>query len=195
MEKHPIVTSCGITNSIRGPVILIMNQYVHAGKSTSIHSSPQMEGYSIKIDDKSVKVGGTQCLTTLYGLAIERTEYCIERIEHCIASIIKLGCASCSYALAGIHDDFTVIPNTVPFMVPSLTTDTSITTSINPMFIATFANASMNHVTVGDYSPMSSMSPTVQVSDEVSDDESENFCVALTLDMLDVLTTDCHSQD
>ena len=47
-----------------------------------------------------------------------------ERTEHCIASIIKLGYASCSYALAGIHDDFTVIPNTVPFAVPSLTTDT-----------------------------------------------------------------------
>ena len=31
IEKHPIVTACGLTNSNRGPVILIMNQYVHAG--------------------------------------------------------------------------------------------------------------------------------------------------------------------
>ena len=43
MEKHPIVTAGGITNSNRGPVILIMNQYAYVGKGTSIHSSPQME--------------------------------------------------------------------------------------------------------------------------------------------------------
>ena len=108
-----------------------------------------------------------------------------ESTEHCIASIIKLGYASCSYALAGIHDNFTVIPDTVPFAVPSLTTDTSIATSTNPTFIATFANASMNHMTVGDYAPMSSMSSTVQVSNE-----TENFCAALTLDMIDISTTD-----
>ena len=46
-----------------------------------------------------------------------------ERTEHCIAPVIKLGYASCIYALAGIHDDFMVIPNTVPFAVPSLITD------------------------------------------------------------------------
>ena len=112
----------------------------------------------------------------------ERTEHCIERKEHCIASIIKLGYASCSYALVGqIHDNFTLIPHTVPFAVPSLSADMFIAMSTNPTFITTSADASMNHMTVGDYSPMSSM----QVSDE-----SEDFCVALTLDMIDILTTD-----
>ena len=61
----------------------------------------------------------------------------------------------------------------------------SIATSTNHTFIATSANASTNHVTVGDYAPMSSMSLTVQISDE-----SEDFGVSLTLDMNDVLTTD-----
>ena len=60
-----------LSNSNRGPVILIMNQYAHVGKGTSIHSSPQqMEWYSIKVDGKSVNVGGMQCLTTLDGFAI-----------------------------------------------------------------------------------------------------------------------------
>ena len=97
----------------------------------------------------------------------ERREHCIERTEHCVASIlVKLGYASCSYALAGIHNDFTHIPHTVPFLVPSLTTDTSIAMSINPTFIATSTDVSTNNMTVGDYAPMSSMSPMVQVSNE-----------------------------
>ena len=70
MEKHPLVMAGGITTSNRGPVILIMNQYAHVGKGASIHSSPQMEWYSIKVDDKSVKVGGAQYLTTLGGFVI-----------------------------------------------------------------------------------------------------------------------------
>ena len=108
------------------------------------------------------------------------------RREQSIASITKLGYASCSYALAGIHDNFTIIPNTVPFAVPSLITDMSIATSTNPTFIASSTDASTNHMTVFlDYAPMSSMNPMVQVSNE-----SENFCVPLTLDMLDVSTTD-----
>ena len=57
--------------------------------------------------------------------------------------------------------------------------------STNSTLNAASANASTNHMTVGDYAPMSSMSPMVHVSDE-----SENFCVALTLDMIDVSTTD-----
>ena len=99
-----------------------------------------------------------------------------KRTEHFIVYIIKLGYASCSYALAGIHDNFTLIPNTVPFTVPSLTTDASIAMCTYPTFIATSANASTNHMTIRDYAPMSSMSLMVHISDE-----SENFCVALTL--------------
>ena len=70
MKKHPNVVAGGVTNCNRGPVILVVNQYTDAGKGTSIHSSPQMEWYSIKVDNKSVKVGGTQCLTTLDGFVI-----------------------------------------------------------------------------------------------------------------------------
>ena len=35
----------------------------HVAKGTSIHLSPQMEWYSVKVDDKSVKVG---CIALLH---------------------------------------------------------------------------------------------------------------------------------
>ena len=78
-----------------------------------------------------------------------------------------------------------LILSLLQFQVWLTTSIMSIATSTNPMFIATSADASTNHMTVGDYAPMSITSPTVQVSDE-----SEDFGVALTLDMIDVSTTD-----
>ena len=63
MAKHPTVTAGGITNSNRGLIILIMNQYAHSEKGTSIHSLPQMEWCNITVDNKLVKVGEIQCLT------------------------------------------------------------------------------------------------------------------------------------
>ena len=47
-----------------------MNHYADADKCTSIHLSPEMEWYNITVDDKSIKVGGTQDLTTLDGIVI-----------------------------------------------------------------------------------------------------------------------------
>ena len=60
MEKCSMVMAGEITNSNRGPVILIMNQYAPVGKGTSIHSLPQMEWYNVQVDDKSIKIGGAQ---------------------------------------------------------------------------------------------------------------------------------------
>ena len=56
MQKHPIVTAGGVTNSNKGPIILIMNQYALSGKGMSIHSSLQMEWYNVNIDNRSMKV-------------------------------------------------------------------------------------------------------------------------------------------
>jgi len=64
MERRPIVTAGATVRSNRGPVILIMNQYAHAGKGHTIHSSPQMEHYGLSIDEKSRKVGGLQRIAT-----------------------------------------------------------------------------------------------------------------------------------
>ena len=70
MEKCPIVTAGGVTNSNKGPIILIMNQYALSGKGISIHSLPQMEWYSVNVDDRSMKVGGKQQLKVIDGFVI-----------------------------------------------------------------------------------------------------------------------------
>ena len=44
-----------------------MNEYAYYGKGHTIHSSGQIEWHKIKVDDKSIKVGGSQCITTLDG--------------------------------------------------------------------------------------------------------------------------------
>jgi hypothetical protein len=45
MERHRLITAGAVTQSNRGPVILIMHQYAHSGKGHSIHSSPQKPKY------------------------------------------------------------------------------------------------------------------------------------------------------
>ncbi len=70
MEQQPLVTACAVTQSNRGPVILLINQYTHSGKEHSIHSSPQLEWNEVDVDDKSKQVGGKQCLLTFDGFSI-----------------------------------------------------------------------------------------------------------------------------
>ena len=66
----PIVTSLGMIQTQRGPAIAVMNQQAYIGKGQSILSSGQMEHFKIHVDDKSVKVGGKQQLTTPEGFII-----------------------------------------------------------------------------------------------------------------------------
>ena len=42
-----------------------MNEYVYYGKGHTIHSAGQIEWHKNLVYDKSVKVGGKQCITTL----------------------------------------------------------------------------------------------------------------------------------
>jgi hypothetical protein len=65
-----IVTAGAFVETNRGPVILIMNQYAHAGKGKTIHSSGQMEWFKNGVDDRSKKVGGQQRVTTPDGYII-----------------------------------------------------------------------------------------------------------------------------
>ena len=59
---------CGaLVNTNHGYVNLIMNEYAYYGKGHTIHSSGQIEWHKNTVDDKSVKVGGSQCITTLDG--------------------------------------------------------------------------------------------------------------------------------
>ena len=70
MTNIQIVTAGGVTRTQRGEVILILNQYAYVGKGTSIHSSPHMESYKTKVDDRAIKVGGRQIIQTLDGYTI-----------------------------------------------------------------------------------------------------------------------------
>ena len=64
-----IVQCAALVNTNHGYVNLIMNEYAYYGKGHTIHSSSQIEWHKNLVDDKSVKVGGAQCITTLDGYA------------------------------------------------------------------------------------------------------------------------------
>jgi hypothetical protein len=67
IQNIPIVTAGGVVHSQRGPVIAILNQYAYVGRGRSIHSSCQLEWYKNEVNDRSIKVGGLQQITTLDG--------------------------------------------------------------------------------------------------------------------------------
>ena len=61
----PIVTAGGVTSTGSREVILIMHQYAYHPKCATIHLSAQIEHYKNAVDDRSIKVGGSQHITTL----------------------------------------------------------------------------------------------------------------------------------
>ena len=58
------------SNTSQGKVIGIFNEYAHLGKGSSIHSSGQLEWFKTHVDEKSIKVAGTQLITTLDGYSV-----------------------------------------------------------------------------------------------------------------------------
>ena len=65
-----VVTAAFLLNTSLGKVIGIFNEYAHLGKGSSIHSSGQLEWFKTHVDEKSIKVGGTQLITTLDGYSV-----------------------------------------------------------------------------------------------------------------------------
>ena len=65
-----VVTAATLLNTSQGKVISIFNEYAYLGKGSSIHSSGQFEWFKTNVDEKSVKVGGTQLITTLDGYSV-----------------------------------------------------------------------------------------------------------------------------
>ena len=63
-------TAATLINTSQGKVIGIFNEYAYLGKGSSIHSSGQLEWFKTTVDEKSVKVGGTQLITTLDGYSV-----------------------------------------------------------------------------------------------------------------------------
>ena len=67
---HDVVTAATPLNTSQGKVIGIFNEYTYLGKGSSIHSSGQLEWFQTNVDEISVKVGGTQLITTLDGYSV-----------------------------------------------------------------------------------------------------------------------------
>ena len=65
-----VVTATTLLNTSLGKVIGIFNEYAYLGKGSSIHSSGQLEWFKTLVDEKSIKVGGTQLITTLDGYSV-----------------------------------------------------------------------------------------------------------------------------
>ena len=65
-----IVDASAVAQSQNGPVIVIMRQYAYHGQGRTIHSSAQVEHFKNKVDDRSMKVGGTQCIRTNDGFVL-----------------------------------------------------------------------------------------------------------------------------
>ena len=65
-----VVTAATLLNTSQGNVIGIFNEYAYLGKGSSIHSSGRLEWFKTNVDEKSVKVGGAQLITTLDGYSV-----------------------------------------------------------------------------------------------------------------------------
>ena len=65
-----VVTAATLLNTSQGKVIGIFNEYAYLGKGSPIHSSGQLKWFKTNVDEKSVKVGGTQLITTLDGYSV-----------------------------------------------------------------------------------------------------------------------------
>jgi Reverse transcriptase (RNA-dependent DNA polymerase) len=65
-----IGTVGGVVDTQKGAVIAIMHQFALLGKGSTIHAPCQIEYFKNQVDDKSVHIGGSQCITTVDGYAI-----------------------------------------------------------------------------------------------------------------------------
>ena len=65
-----VVTAATLLNTFQEKVIGIFNEYAYLWKGSSIHSSGQLEWLQTNVDETSVKVGGTQLITTLDGYSV-----------------------------------------------------------------------------------------------------------------------------
>ena len=65
-----VVTAATLLNTPQGKVIGIFNEYAYLWKGSSIHSSGQLEWFQTNVDETSVKIGGTQLITTLDGYSV-----------------------------------------------------------------------------------------------------------------------------
>jgi len=62
--KLRVGTAAGVATSQRGGVILASHQYALHGRGKTIHSSSQLEHHKDSVNDRPLKLGGAQSITT-----------------------------------------------------------------------------------------------------------------------------------
>ena len=70
LNSLPIVDASALVTTHLGPAIVILRQYAYHGMGHTIHSAGQIEHYKNKVDDCSMKAGGTQCIPSNNGYVI-----------------------------------------------------------------------------------------------------------------------------
>ncbi|GAX18752.1 hypothetical protein FisN_26Hu045 [Fistulifera solaris] len=70
MPRVPIATVAGVVKTQVRERIAVFHKYAYTGRGVTIHSSGQLEKYGQKVDDRSVKVGGTQRILTKDGYVL-----------------------------------------------------------------------------------------------------------------------------
>ena len=101
-----VVTAATLLNTSLGKVIGIFNEYAYLGKGSSIHSSGQLEWFKTLVDEKSIKVGGTQLITTLDGYSVPL--------------LIKDGLAYATSLGRPTDQDMNGIPQSLPMILHTL---------------------------------------------------------------------------
>ena len=72
-KEPPVGTVGGVVTTQDGPIIVVMHQYILHGKGCTVHSPAQIENNSVRVDDKSIRIGGIQSIITTDGYVIPLT--------------------------------------------------------------------------------------------------------------------------
>ena len=62
LSQLPLVDAGAKATTQLGDIILIMHEHAHHGLDRTIHASIQIKAHKNKVDDRSLKAGGTQCI-------------------------------------------------------------------------------------------------------------------------------------
>ena len=111
-----VVTAATLLNTSLGKVIGIFNEYAYLGKGSSIHSSGQHEWFKTHVDEKSIKVGGTQLITTLDGYSVPPMPPSLEDPQ--IRTWTHIHMSSSHLLMNGTPQSLTMIPHTLMDWTP-----------------------------------------------------------------------------
>ena len=141
-----VVTAATLLNTSHGKVIGIFNEYAYLGKGSSIHSSGQLEWFKTNVDEKSVKVGGTQLITTLDGYSVpllirDGLAYATSLGKPQIRTWTHIHMSFSPLLMNGIHQSLTMILHTLMDWTPVKSlTNLLVTPCLMPMEISMSAS-------------------------------------------------------